>query len=306
MIKNCFKILANSFVNVWKILLFKVIVLVIGAGLCAGLVLPNVIAILARVSETGFFENLRAVVVDFFTRGSDIALGIEEFKNSAEAASHILAQNATRLTAATVVITVIIVAVNMLGCMADMVAADIVDAAMSSDAKYGFMSRFIITAGTNAKYQLVRLITEIPLIGLVLTGLWFLFTLLFQHIYVFSLLIVVAFGVVLISVANVFFSMWLPSIVTEKKPVLRALGTSFKMGGRQFSRLFSHFILINLLLMFVNVLIVFFTCGAGLLVTLPACTLFTVIFRTVNYYHSTGRKYYCGEDAVFNPKNIIR
>jgi hypothetical protein len=294
--------LLNNFSAVWKILFYKLLVFFIAFAALAGLVLPNVVTILKGISETGLFTNAKSIFDAFLSR-SDITNQIEAFKNSLELTSQSLAENAGRLMISYLYIMIIIILANLLSGMSELVTSDIINADMSSNAKYGFSSRFIINLGKNLKYQATRLVTEVPVYIIITYIIWFIFSSLFNYIAVFALFFAFIAGVVLTAMAQAFFCCWLPEITLNKTPIFDGIRIGFKKIKKVYFNLLSSFAFINIFLFFMNIMLAFFTCGAGLLISIPMSTLFVVIFRLVTYYDLSGYKYYTDSSTIISPIN---
>jgi len=302
-IRNSLKILLNNFSVLWKILVYKVLVFLISIALLAGFVLPNVITIFNRIAETGLIDNLKKIVDGFFAR-VDLTQNIEAFKLSLEDTSKALTQNAYRLMISYIYIAIILIIGNMLSGMSDLVTSDVINGDMSANAKFGFLSRFIITLGKNIKYQLLRLVTEIPVYIIITFIIWNIFSFLFNYIGVFALFFTFVFLVLLISAAQSFFCCWLPEITVNKTNVGDAIRIGFNKVKPVYRSLLSGFSFINIFLFFMNIMLAFFTCGAGLLISIPMSTLFIAIYRLVVYYDLSSMKYYTDSNTIISPTNL--
>lgn len=300
--KNSIKILLNNFSAVWKVLFYKTIVFIIGLALMAGLVLPNVITIINSLSGTGIVQNTRNILDAFIAR-VDLTENIEAFKTSLEAVSLVLTENAGRLIASYISIGGIFIFSNLLSGMSELVVSDMINADMSANAKYGFSSRFIITLGKNLRYQTVRLLTEIPIFIIITYVVWTVFSFLFSYIAVFALFFAFVIGILLVSITQVFFCCWLPEITVNKTGSFDAIRMGFKLVKPIYWNLLSSFAFINILLLFTNIMLAFFTCGAGLLISIPMSTLLMVIFRMVTYYDIKNLKYYTDSNTIITPVN---
>lgn len=290
-IRNSIKLLLNNFSTVWKILFYQTIVFVVFLALISGFVLPNVVYIINNISETGVFENAKNVINAFLER-ADITNSIEAFKASMENVSLVLIENDWRLLLSYISVFIILIFTNLLSGMSDLAVSDIINADMSSNAKYGFMSRFIITMGKNIKYQLVRLITEIPVYILIAAAVWYMFSFLFNYIAVFSLFFAIILFILLISLSQAFFCCWLPEITVNKTGIFKAIKTGFIMIKPVYWNTVSGFAFINVFLIFMNIMLAFFTCGVGLIISIPMSTFFIIIYRLVIYYDINKFKYY--------------
>lgn len=197
-IKNSIKILLNNFSVVWKILVYQIIVIAISLALIASFVMPNIYTIYNSVKGTGLLHNAKEVINTFLERG-DLTLSIEAFKTSLEEVSSILTEYDSLLILSMLFVLAIVVFGNLLSGMSELPVSDMINADMSANAKYGFCSRYIITLGKNLKYQLVRLITEIPAFLIIAFAVWQSFLFLFGYIGIFALFFCFALFVVLLS-----------------------------------------------------------------------------------------------------------
>lgn len=302
-IKNSIKLLLNNFSVVWKILLYKLVIFFISLALIVGFVLPNVLTIINSIGDTGLFENLKNLVNDFIAR-VDLNVNLEAFKTSLENASKVLTENAQRLMMSYIYIMIIVVLTNLLSGLSELAGSDVINADMSANAKYSFSSRFIITFGKNIKYQLVRLFTEIPVYIIIAFIVWNVFSFLFSYIAVFSVFFAFIVYIVLTGFTQSFFCGWLPEITLNKTNVFDAIRISFKKIRPHFFQILSGFVLINITLFFINSMLAFFTCGAGLLISIPMSTLLVIIYRLVIYYDINGLKYYADNNTIVSPQSL--
>lgn len=301
-LKNTFKILFNNFSNVWKLMLYKFIILLLSCGLVAGFVLPNILTIISDLGDTGLFDNVKKLVNDFLTRSTEFTQNVEAVKHSLDRASYTLTENANKLMLSYIYIAVIFLIANVLGGLSELAVSDIINGDMSASAKYGFLSRFTICLGKSFKYRLIMLITALPCYIIIGYVVWVAFSFLMGVIGIFSLFFGIALFIFLLSVVNAFFCCQLPHITVSKAPVFDSIRISFNLVKPRFSRHVSYFVLINISLLFFNVLLALFTCGVGLIVSLPLISLFNVTYRMVIYYEANGLKYYADPYTVIDPK----
>ena len=261
---NSLKLLLNDFANIWKILLYKFIIFLISLGLIAGLVLPNVITIVNNIKDTGLFNNISELVNDFFARSQDITVDLEAFNSSLENSSAVLAQNSDKL---------------MLSYI------------------------FIITFGSNIKYQSVKLFTVMPLYLIIIYAVWKIFSLLLPYIGLFSMFFAFLGLIVLVSLIQTLYCCQLPEIITNQTKTLHSVKKSFKNIKPHFTTTWSSYLLIDISIFLLNIVLAFFTCGAGLLLSIPMSSLFMIIYRLVTYYEIKGLKYYVDANTIIIPPN---
>lgn len=304
-VKNSFKIFISNFSNTWKLLLYKFIIVLFGAGLVAGLVLPNVITVINSIAETGLFTNLKdivnAIFTSFFNPGDQLVGIIEQLKISVEQTSLVLAGYADKLSLTYILLVFIWLVTNVLGGLSQLAVADIVAGDMASGAKFSFMSRYTINLYRSVKYRLVWLLTVLPINIILIFAVWFCFSLLFNIIGVVALFFAVALFVILSALKQSFFCCWLPQYAVENTPAFDSIRLGVKLSRRKFSSLFSSYILINISLIALHTILALFTCGVGLLVSIPGASLFKTIYGMVTHFELSGRKYYNDGKTIIEP-----
>lgn len=298
--RNALKLLLNNFSSVWKLLWYKLIVFAIGASLIVAFVLPTVISIINSIAETGLIENAKNLVNEFLKR-EDLQPAIEALKDSFELSSKILGENAGRLAISYTSILAILILSNLISGLSNFAMSDVINSDMSANAKLPFLSRFIITLGKGVKYQLVRLITEIPLAIIVFFVVWNIFSFLFGYIGILAVFFSVAIFFALISACQAFFCCWLPEVTITKCKVFEGIKKGFAVAKPHYFNLLSGFLFADFFMFLINVVLAFFTCGAGLIISLPMSILFFIIYRLVIYYDLKGMKYYTDSNNIVIP-----
>ncbi len=175
---------------------------------------------------------------------------------------------------------------------------------MSAYARTSFSAAFFKNLGKAAIYQVVYVPLAFVYDALSLLACWFFF------FFIPSLMPIWGAGAVLASVSltltAVFclqalkltiVSSWMPSMIADGLSVggaLKGTGKHF----RDFGRRYAGFLVAVYLIVFVNVGFALFTVGSGLLLSVPTSFVFLLSMQFVNYYESTGKKYFVSRDVI--------
>ena len=77
-----------------------------------------------------------------------------------------------------------------------------------------------------------------------------------------------------------------------------AVKSSFHLTKQRFGKLYSSYIVYLYIAVTVCVAALLFTLGSGLLLALPAVSIWLISIRFVNFYTQTGRKYFITYDTI--------
>jgi hypothetical protein len=95
----------------------------------------------------------------------------------------------------------------------------------------------------------------------------------------------------------------MPSMITDKKSVGKALKHTFTKREKFFAMV-GNYAFVVMISFYLNVSVAVFTFGAGLIVTLPLTSIFTVIVSFVDHYQIEGKKYYVSGEEVVTPRQM--
>jgi hypothetical protein len=99
-----------------------------------------------------------------------------------------------------------------------------------------------------------------------------------------------------------FTSDWLPSLIYGKKNNRQAMKYSFGRKNKSTATVLSNFIVMVLVILAVNVASIFFTFGAGLLISVPASYLLIISFEFVNYCDDNNVRYFTDRNTIIKPE----
>ena len=183
---------------------------------------------------------------------------------------------------------------------------EVLDAKLSSNCRLNFTGIYFSRLWFSIRYTFTSLIFFVPLDAAILTVLYF--SLKIYSIGGFWLtispFIVIMLIIILISLRVSLLSNWVPECVSSGKGVWKSFASSVKLTSKKFLRTYLNAFFIVLTLFFVNVLMFVLTAGVGLIVSLPASVLLVNSFSMVNYYVSTGNRFYIDAQTIVSPKKL--
>ena len=311
MFKNTLRLSFSNFSNTWKILLYKIIVIlcVLGLTSVAGWNIINTLI------NNGFFAEVKVLMQGLMFNISFINI-YTMLSEALKLLTNILINNGLMVQAC-LILGGFLVGFFYVSGLISLAVTNVISAYMSSCAKFGMSNTYVSSLKKSFFVQIFRTIIYLPIIvGTLLLTLTVYEALIgvsvFLALFVSTLIIIVLFSLFI-----TVFCGWLPALAVHDCNGLVALIKGFKAVSRRFWKTFSTALAIVVCLLAVNLFALSFTFGVGLLITLPLTELIIIIFGTVMYYGANGMRYYTDpntivdtkkleqQDSVFKAKNII-
>lgn len=290
--------LATKFKLVWVLLLYTVIigVLVISLGI------PFAVPVVRVFRHAG----VGALVSDFcksVTAGESLDMWFDKLYAIVLAMKHSLLDNKwAAFSGGLLIALVVIFAFRFFFGLYEIPLADVLEGAMSSNARIGFTGRFVARLGKSCKFVLVKMLYTVVfdfLIGFVVYWLFVLFDV--PVLKIFAPFLIMVVYLVLLSFRYTLISMWAPAVVLRDGNIFRMFGFSVQRSVRHMGSIFSTFLVAWTLILTVNMLVGLFTFGAGLVLTVPVSLLFINLLNMTVYYGKTGKRYYTDATTVVTP-----
>ena len=297
-IKRAFRLLTDNFSNVFKLLLYR---LVMGA-LFIGLSYFILDLGLRSLLEGEEMQHVIKMVGDFFEallsgRTTYLESFQANFTEALKALFVAFTADLSSIIGSFAGVVVLYLVFRFLNGIATFGMMSICFDRMSAFGKMSFSAAYFENLGRGVRYHLlyVPLSFVYDVLSLVLCWFFFFYTpSLMGGTTVLGVLLglslTIAVYIVLQSLKMTFISSWMPYAV-EHKEVMKGLRDSFTLKGK-FCRRFVSFLLAIYLMVTINVVCGFCTLGSFLFITLPASALYLLWLQLVLYYHENGRKYY--------------
>lgn len=294
--KNAIKILINKFGLVWIILLYLLIFTAVVASLSVTFVIPVVRAF----SAAGVGEQI-GQLFNSIMNGESMAAWFAVIREIVDTVANVLKTDFSAMLNSTLfLVLVLTLASRFLIGLYEIPLVAVLEGAMSSNARIGFMGRFISRLGLSCRFVLTKMLYTILYDGVLYTVLYFMFGLFdVKGLSLFAPFVIMIVFILLLSLRYTLISMWAPAVVVGGKKLFSALDLSIRKAFKNFGAVYSTFVISWTMLIALNVLVGLFTFGAGLLITVPVSMVFLSILNMTVYYNKTGKRYYT--DTIVTP-----
>lgn len=294
----------DNFSTAYRFLVYKLIVTAVICGLCCAVIIPT----LNNILSTEQFEQLSRTFSELWA--DIIALNTELLHEKLQAVLEafrkfgtLIADKAWLVAIACICLAIIHLINKFLSAIGDYVMGALVNDRMVMHAK----SSFTFTLFKNIKKAAVYGAINAPLMfvydvlcvvimwAVVFVGLGVL------PVIVKIFLLAVIF-VLLSAVKFVFTCDWIPTLIKNKDNNRKAIAATLSRKGKKTAGVFSTALVFKLIIICVNVMAIFFTLGAGILLTVPASYLILSCYSFVNYCDRNKLKYFVDDYTVISPQ----
>lgn len=297
--KNSMKLLASNFSLVWKHLLFTIVRLVVVLLLLV--LISNPIVRLLKVQ--GFAESVAKIGESLYTNAN---LFFPAIKQSINLFCSIISDNiATVWYSVILFFFVMIVVNNFIKNTGKYVLSYICHNNFTSISKCGYLNALVSERKNIFKYSISKFLFDLPFMALKI-----LYIVIYYYMLSSTLLGVVGITlmIVLFTVTNasqmaLCNNFAVEQIIKGQNP-LKSVTRAY-VSIKDYLKVFSNGIIIVLTIIVTNAIIGVFTVGAGLLITLPASMVLSVIFELVSYYTINKCRYYLSPTIIVDTINTI-
>ncbi|MDY4895025.1 MAG: hypothetical protein SO532_03960 [Candidatus Borkfalkiaceae bacterium] len=306
--RNSIRLLMENFGNVYKMLLYKLVVGIIFAALSAALIVPQLMSILESTEWLNFIADLK----EFFkaVAGGDIVY-LENFNSSftgeggtVEALLLLLKERIPSLVWALLGVVLVYLLKRIADTLCHYTAGSVLNDRLSTFSETPFTGSFVKNFGRAWSYSIVYVplmfLYNALMIGLCYFLFFYLLELLSFQPLILSLFLTVTFIVLAEAFKMTLTGLWLPSMTTGGETIGKAMKIKGKINSMQFKRIFASYVASVYMIIFINVGGAICTVGSLLLLTIPASYFFLICVQYVNYYTVTGRRYFLAYDRVFD------
>ena len=298
MFKNSVKLLMANFATVWKLLLYKLIVL----GIATGLFFIG----FSYISGTESFTNLWDSILSFlfsFNFGASIVELLQSLLNIFQVFFAFCVDLAINNTGIFILYFFnFVVLLPFLWNLSNIATGETLYGYMASLTKYSFVGSMIRKLGTACIYSLLNLAIMLPINILTIAGIYGVLTLVtfggIVAILVPFLLFI--YIIVFVGLKITLFSGWMPATIVYNCNAVKGLKLGFKAVFRRFLKVFSTSIIIVAVILSINLIFGSFS----FIITIPAGSAIVLIFQMVMFFGSQGMRYYVDLDTILSPKKL--
>ena len=298
--RNSVKILFSNFEHVWKMALYFIL-LSIGSIF---LLYLSIKPMYKMLENSGVVEELISVYANFLT-----TLNLTETFSSIGV---IVAKSIETLFKEISIVWPSFLGLALVVCFFDVYTKNLVSMPLANSINYymgsinkrGFYVSFGEIFSKNLKFQLCYYLVTLPInLGIVIALIYSLS--LFSISWVVSLIAVFLLlfvFIILISLKQTLFSLWLPTYVIMNYSIFKSLRYSIKILIRRFVKVFSGMVGVVLTIFLLNFILGVFTLGLGFVISIPISFALYNVYSMVSAYECQGMKYYVDIYNVITPK----
>lgn len=296
MFKNSVKLLIANFSNVWKLILYYIIVI----GITVGLIAPFFGVIGSQLNSTGALQSLGELLTKFNVSVNFIGFVSELYLLLLTILENFLTLFLTHTWVAIYLTVLILYIMPVLFGLIDLAVGQTLFGYMSSLTKYNFMGSYVSMLGRSIRFQLFKNLVYLPINVLIITA--FFFTLKLSAVggimVYFLPIIIILSMILLISLKRTVFGGWMPSIVVYDCNMFVAFGKGMKAVFKRFFKVFSTSFFITLLVFLIGYLFGTY----ALLIVIPLAMTSFYVFEMVLFYSSQGMRFYVDLDTIVKSK----
>lgn len=297
--KNTFKLLLSNFSLCYKVLFYKLIILLLALALAGTIGTP----FLMHLGETQFFSY---IVDEFALMFENINLGniFICFKNIFIYSIDVFKSLDTNLLINAILsLSTFVVFYGFIGSFSHLATIECLNSNLSSKTKLSYFKCTISKMLKSLLMTLIKLVISLPYYFCVFLIFYYGFTrfdmvngiqrILIPMLMFLAFVIVTGFHLTLVSG-------FAPSIIVNDEGVFKALKIGIKTVSKKFFKVLSTSIMIVLILTIVNLVVAVFSFFAGIIFTLPITYVTICLFKIVAFYECNGMRYYVG-DSIRTP-----
>ena len=300
---NAFKIAIGNFGLVFKNILYKIIVFAVFA---------TAVWFTLNISLTPFIEQLKPVLKDIAEIIKSLLQGQNGVSatNSSALTAHFneflayISANVGSIVVAALICILIVYLYRFFAGISDCTLMILVNGHMSSLSHRGYLGVMFENLKKIVVYQLIDAVLAIVYYALVFAVEYLLFRFLTPYLTVLVVFLGVCILAFSIGVYSSCLSQVMANMIVGGLGVKQSFIKGLNPGKKHFWRMFSAYLSVNLIFVYLVISMGVFTLGAGSVLVSAFFTLMTVCMRLVDYYTINVKKYFIDYDNIIIPKEL--
>lgn len=296
--RNAFHLLLENFRNVYKILLYKLVVAILCMALYSALILPQLNAIFSSEEWMTLLADIREFASAFIPGHEGIAFETlrDKIVNvSLPAFGGLVVGMMGGIVWRIIGCAVIYLLQRFADTMCYFTIGGILNDRMTTYAETSFGKAYVTNLGKSAKYSLVYVpvsfVFDVATIAVCALALAFL-NIFLAFFISFTVIAVMQSWKLSVTAA------WMPAMTTDNLPIGKALNSLTKEERKQRGKLFTTYLAVVYLIIVVNVVALVCTMGSALIITIPASFMMLICVQYVNYFTLKGKKYFITYESI--------
>ncbi len=297
--RNSIRLLMENFKNVYRLLLYKLILMLVACALCSAFILPEIQEILRSAEVQALVKEGKNFLKAFIALDEELLLTSRQAlvgeNGKIREALRYLTDMKSEIVWTCVACVCVFFVQHFISILCDFTIGSILNDKMTTYADTPFFTAYIANLGKASKYAIVyapiSLVVWLVSFAFCYVCLTFLSTLLALFISFTAIVILQALKLTVIG-------HWMPAETIGKKMVeIAPIG---ELEKRQKSKEFSSYMVSIYCIIVINVIAGLCTCGSALLISVPASYMFLICMQYVNYYTAKGKKYFVTYEKIEN------
>ena len=298
--RNSLKLFMENFKNVYKLLFYKAIVVIVSISLYSALLLPQVVEILDSTAMQGLIANIKELVSAFLGGNSDVLQGFKEQINlSVKEVLTFVSSRTLAIILSAIGCGVVYLLTRFVDTLGYFSFGEVLGDKMETYGDTPFASAYVKNLARGSAYSAIYVLVVFVYDVLVILGCYFLFFYLLSFLNIFlSFFLSVTVIVLAHALKLTLTSTWMPSMTADEFSISQALASWKKVQKKLRSGVFSTYLVSIYSIMVVNVMFGIATFGSALILTIPSSFFFLICLQYVNYYTLTGKKYFINYEQI--------
>lgn len=297
--RNSIRLLMENFKNVYKILLYKVIVGVVAGALCVAMILPQLLELWNSAPMQDLLTGAKSFLKALLSANATELGTVKEEIFGNEGALHRFADLLLSRTTGIVLGMLGCVLVYLLKRFADTLCyfavGGVLNDRMSTYAEMPFATSYIKNLGKACRYALVY----VPIAFAFEAAALVVCYLAIRFVSILSALFISVTVIVLAQALKFTFTgRWMPAMITDGSRLRDSLRYADKTERKQRGKMFSTYLVSVYGVVIVNVMAAICTFGSALIITLPASYFLFICEQFTHYYTIKGKKYFITYERI--------
>ena len=295
---NSIRLLMEDFKHTFKLLLYRVTMMLIVVALCSAFVLPEIVEILEADVTKEFIDNFKNIFVSLVEHDTTSPSHYVEMVFGENGNLKQLFDFLITMKLELILVCIGCVVVYLLKRFVDTLVyftiGSMVNDKMATYTDTPFFTAFVANLGKASVYAslYVPIVFAFDLLTISLCFVLMRFLPLLTALFLSMTVIAV-----LQSLKLTFTSQWMPAITADGKSLREAI-QSTKGRERQVKKTFCLYVVMVYLIIIFNMMAGVFTFGSALLITIPTSYLLLICTQYVNYYTIKGKKYFITYERI--------
>ena len=298
--RNSLKLFMENFKNVYKLLFYKAVVVIVSIYLYSALLLPQVVEIIESVAVQGLISNIKDLAFAFFEGNTEVLHGLKaQIDLSVKDVLTFISSRTLPIILSVIGCGVVYLLTRFVDTLGYFSFGEVLGDKMETYGDTPFASAYVKNLARGSAYSAIYVCTIFVYDIVVLLGCYFLFFYLLSFL---SLFLSFFLSVTVIVLANALkltlTSTWMPSMTADGFSIRQAISSWQKVQKKLRSGVFSTYVVSIYVIMVANVMFGIATFCSALILTVPSSFFFLICLQYVNYYTLTGKKYFINYEQI--------